>query len=307
MDYSSVLAEGGNEVNQEKPPPRVCPRCNSTNTKFCYYNNHSVSQPRYKCKECRRNWTHGGALRNIPIGGSGRKKKSTMIDQPFVSQAVSAEIQQVSRRRQPFLHAQKTNQFVEYFGGSSYGFDVDNHVDYYNVESNDLIGNHLNNQSIGNHLINTSIGSYNVVSSNHNSYINQEHRDKWNQSLNNTMNMNHNASTSGSREWWDTDHMNNYNGNIKKNCVAHRNKLDGHRDKSEEETVLHHNRSGRRNRIPSTPVAGLTQDVRRRYEELMRADMEDEKMERGMSETIIQESPEKRSTLMNSDQQYETT
>ncbi|RIA04694.1 hypothetical protein BRARA_K01044 [Brassica rapa] len=242
MDYSSVLAEGGNEVNQEKPPPRVCPRCNSTNTKFCYYNNHSVSQPRYKCKECRRNWTHGGALRNIPIGGSGHKKKSTTIDQPFVSQAVSAEIQQVSRRRQPFLHAQKTNQFVEYFGGSSYGFDVDNHVgsfpkicgdgvlpfqsfppmdrsyfhdglfqqDYYNAESNDLIGNHL---------INQSIGSYNVVSSNHNSYINQEHRDKWNQSLNNTMNMNHNASTSGSREWWDTDHMNNYNGNIKKNCV----------------------------------------------------------------------------------------
>ncbi|KAG2291519.1 hypothetical protein Bca52824_038188 [Brassica carinata] len=242
MDYSNVFAEGGNEVNQEKPPPRVCPRCNSTNTKFCYYNNHSVSQPRYKCKECRRNWTHGGALRNIPIGGSGCKKKSTTIDQPFVSQAVSAEIQQVSRRRQPFLHAQETNQFVESFGGSSSGFDVDNHVgsfpeirgdgvlpfqsfppmdrsyfhdglfqqDYYNFESNDLIGNHL---------INQLIGSYNVVSSNHNSYINQEDRDKWNQSLNNTMNMNHNASTSGSREWWDTDHVNKYNGNIKNNCV----------------------------------------------------------------------------------------
>ena len=31
--------------------------------------------------------------------------------------------------------------------------------------------------------------------------------------------MNHNASTSGSREWWDTDHMNKYKGNIKNNCV----------------------------------------------------------------------------------------
>ncbi|KAL0394516.1 UNVERIFIED_CONTAM: Dof zinc finger protein 1 [Sesamum latifolium] len=31
-----------------------CPRCNSTNTKFCYYNNYSLSQPRYFCKTCRR-------------------------------------------------------------------------------------------------------------------------------------------------------------------------------------------------------------------------------------------------------------
>ncbi|KAH0894448.1 hypothetical protein HID58_056877, partial [Brassica napus] len=238
----------GNEVNQEKPPLRVCPRCNSTNTKFCYYNNHSVSQPRYKCKECRRKWTHGGALRNIPIGGSGRKKKSTTIDQPFVSQAVSAEIQQViSRRHQPFLHAQATNQFVRSFGGFSSGFDVENvgsfpgnhgdvvlpfqsftpmdrsyfhdglfQQDYYNVESNDLIGNHLNNQSIG---------SYNVVNSDHNNYINQEDQNNttatskttvcmspltiWRSML---MNMNHNASTSGSRVSLETDH-------IKNNCV----------------------------------------------------------------------------------------
>uniref|UniRef100_A0A3Q7HL54 Dof zinc finger protein n=1 Tax=Solanum lycopersicum TaxID=4081 RepID=A0A3Q7HL54_SOLLC len=46
-----------------------CPRCNSTNTKFCYYNNYSLSQPRFFCKNCRRYWTDGGSLRNIPIGG----------------------------------------------------------------------------------------------------------------------------------------------------------------------------------------------------------------------------------------------
>ncbi|URD82705.1 zinc finger protein [Musa troglodytarum] len=34
-----------------------CPRCASTNTKFCYYNNYSLSQPRYFCKGCRRYWT----------------------------------------------------------------------------------------------------------------------------------------------------------------------------------------------------------------------------------------------------------
>ncbi|XP_077245440.1 dof zinc finger protein DOF3.2-like isoform X2 [Tasmannia lanceolata] len=52
-----------------------CPRCDSTNTKFCYYNNYSLSQPRYFCKACRRYWTKGGSLRNVPVGGSCRKNK----------------------------------------------------------------------------------------------------------------------------------------------------------------------------------------------------------------------------------------
>ncbi|XP_073300830.1 uncharacterized protein [Primulina huaijiensis] len=57
------------------PPPKKCPRCDSGNTKFCYYNNYSLSQPRYFCKSCRRYWTHGGALRNVPVGGGFRKNK----------------------------------------------------------------------------------------------------------------------------------------------------------------------------------------------------------------------------------------
>ncbi|GER49551.1 Dof zinc finger protein [Striga asiatica] len=50
-----------------------CPRCDSINTKFCYYNNYNLSQPRHFCKSCRRYWTKGGALRNIPVGGGYRK------------------------------------------------------------------------------------------------------------------------------------------------------------------------------------------------------------------------------------------
>ncbi|KAK9281099.1 hypothetical protein L1049_003992 [Liquidambar formosana] len=50
-----------------------CPRCESTNTKFCYYNNYNLSQPRHFCKNCKRYWTKGGALRNIPVGGGSRK------------------------------------------------------------------------------------------------------------------------------------------------------------------------------------------------------------------------------------------
>ncbi|OVA16996.1 zinc finger protein [Macleaya cordata] len=56
-----------------------CPRCDSTHTKFCYYNNYSLSQPRYFCKTCRRYWTKGGSLRNIPVGGGCRKNKRVSV------------------------------------------------------------------------------------------------------------------------------------------------------------------------------------------------------------------------------------
>ncbi|XP_010534484.1 PREDICTED: dof zinc finger protein DOF3.6-like [Tarenaya hassleriana] len=52
-----------------------CPRCDSTNTKFCYFNNYNLSQPRHFCKTCRRYWTRGGALRNVPVGGGCRRNK----------------------------------------------------------------------------------------------------------------------------------------------------------------------------------------------------------------------------------------
>ncbi|XP_019230438.1 PREDICTED: dof zinc finger protein DOF2.5-like isoform X4 [Nicotiana attenuata] len=57
-----------------------CPRCNSTNTKFCYYNNYSLTQPRYFCKTCRRYWTEGGTLRNVPVGGGSRKNNKSCQD-----------------------------------------------------------------------------------------------------------------------------------------------------------------------------------------------------------------------------------
>ncbi|WVY93467.1 hypothetical protein V8G54_032555 [Vigna mungo] len=54
--------------------PLKCPRCDSINTKFCYYNNYNKSQPRHFCRACKRHWTKGGTLRNVPVGG-GRKNK----------------------------------------------------------------------------------------------------------------------------------------------------------------------------------------------------------------------------------------
>ncbi|KAH7566519.1 hypothetical protein ACOSP7_023047 [Xanthoceras sorbifolium] len=65
--------------NSENNQNLRCPRCDSPNTKFCYYNNYNLTQPRHFCKTCRRYWTKGGALRNVPIGGGCRKNKSTSV------------------------------------------------------------------------------------------------------------------------------------------------------------------------------------------------------------------------------------
>lgn len=53
-----------------------CPRCGSAETKFCYYNNYNIKQPRFFCKACQRYWTAGGTLRDVPVGSGRRKSKS---------------------------------------------------------------------------------------------------------------------------------------------------------------------------------------------------------------------------------------
>ena len=62
---------------ESKRPDKIipCPRCKSMETKFCYFNNYNVNQPRHFCKGCQRYWTAGGALRNVPVGAGRRKTK----------------------------------------------------------------------------------------------------------------------------------------------------------------------------------------------------------------------------------------
>lgn len=69
---------GGENHQQElQQTPLKCPRCSSLDTKFRYFNNHSVTQPRHYCKTCKRHWTVGGNLRDIPVGGNPRRNKQT--------------------------------------------------------------------------------------------------------------------------------------------------------------------------------------------------------------------------------------
>ncbi|KAL8154225.1 hypothetical protein V2J09_011985 [Rumex salicifolius] len=104
-----------------------CPRCDSTNTKFCYYNNYSLTQPRYFCKTCRRYWTKGGTLRNIPVGGGCRKtkksssssssssKKPISVDQHSSSETGAGHIQL------SFPQVQLSNHFNGLIGGHNGG------------------------------------------------------------------------------------------------------------------------------------------------------------------------------------------
>lgn len=78
MQKKDEDGEGQAAAHKElkKPDKAVaCPRCESLDTKFCYFNNYNVNQPRHFCKSCQRYWTAGGALRNVPVGAGRRKNK----------------------------------------------------------------------------------------------------------------------------------------------------------------------------------------------------------------------------------------
>ncbi|KAM0881749.1 hypothetical protein ACQ4PT_032758 [Festuca glaucescens] len=65
--------------------PLPCPRCGSRETKFCYFNNYNVRQPRHLCRACRRYWTAGGALRRVASASPGRRRP-----RPSASRSVAA-------------------------------------------------------------------------------------------------------------------------------------------------------------------------------------------------------------------------
>lgn len=72
--------ESGQDKVLKKPDKIIpCPRCNSMDTKFCYYNNYNINQPRHFCKNCQRYWTAGGTMRNVPVGAGRRKSKNSPL------------------------------------------------------------------------------------------------------------------------------------------------------------------------------------------------------------------------------------
>ncbi|XP_065856223.1 cyclic dof factor 2 [Euphorbia lathyris] len=101
-----------------KKPDKIlpCPRCNSMDTKFCYYNNYNVNQPRHFCKNCQRYWTAGGTMRNVPVGAGRRKNKNSASHYRHIT--VSEALQNVQTEITNGVHhpSLKTNGTVLTFG-----------------------------------------------------------------------------------------------------------------------------------------------------------------------------------------------
>ncbi|XP_056683378.1 cyclic dof factor 1 isoform X2 [Spinacia oleracea] len=81
-DQASSNSESQDETLLKKPEKILpCARCSSMDTKFCYFNNYNISQPRHFCKKCQRYWTAGGSMRNVPVGAGRRKSKNYAASQ----------------------------------------------------------------------------------------------------------------------------------------------------------------------------------------------------------------------------------
>ncbi|XP_062208595.1 cyclic dof factor 2-like isoform X2 [Phragmites australis] len=74
-------SDGSGQEEVLKKPDKIlpCPRCNSMETKFCYFNNYNVNQPRHFCRNCQRYWTAGGTMRNVPVGAGRRRNKQPSL------------------------------------------------------------------------------------------------------------------------------------------------------------------------------------------------------------------------------------
>ncbi|KAF5196731.1 Dof zinc finger protein [Thalictrum thalictroides] len=135
------------KARPQKEQALNCPRCNSTNTKFCYYNNYSLTQPRYFCKTCRRYWTDGGSLRNVPVGGGSRKNKRSSSSSTS-SGSASASAKKLSdhitsQSQNPKIHDlnlgfQITDQPYQ---------NISEYVEVPNIDNNNNNNNHNNNHN----------------------------------------------------------------------------------------------------------------------------------------------------------------
>lgn len=102
--------------NPMQSEPLKCPRCDSINTKFCYYNNYNKLQPRHFCKACKRHWTKGGTLRNVPVGGGRKNKRSKSR-----SNSISRPKSQVQVGIQIHPQSQNQNDTINSFTAKSLG------------------------------------------------------------------------------------------------------------------------------------------------------------------------------------------
>ncbi|XP_031498356.1 dof zinc finger protein 5-like [Nymphaea colorata] len=108
---------------EETPTP--CPRCNSLDTRFCYYNNYDVEQPRHFCKACQRFWTIGGSMRDLPVGSGRRKRRRKLRTNMEKVESGSGSPQSSSCSPPFFMDATTYNSGAEV--ADSMSFDPEEH------------------------------------------------------------------------------------------------------------------------------------------------------------------------------------
>ncbi|KAK4380650.1 hypothetical protein RND71_002512 [Anisodus tanguticus] len=121
----------------------ACPRCGSTNTKFCYYNNYSLTQPRYFCKGCRRYWTKGGSLRNVPVGGGCRKSRRGKSSSSTIHHQHQHGL--ISRNLGHGVVLNPSN--IDHHQSTSNSFDHDNHHQCPSIDLALVYANFLNSNN----------------------------------------------------------------------------------------------------------------------------------------------------------------
>ncbi|GLT43568.1 hypothetical protein SLA2020_175070 [Shorea laevis] len=116
-DKEQSSSNNSQEKTVKKPDKILpCPRCNSMDTKFCYYNNYNVNQPRHFCKACQRYWTAGGTMRNVPVGAGRRKNKNSASHYRHISISEALQAARIDSPNGLHHPALKSNGKVLSFG-----------------------------------------------------------------------------------------------------------------------------------------------------------------------------------------------
>ncbi|MCD7460318.1 hypothetical protein HAX54_043288 [Datura stramonium] len=158
---SGSMAERARLANITKPETALkCPRCESTNTKFCYFNNYNLSQPRHFCKTCRRYWTRGGALRNIPVGGGCRRNNKRSRSKR--SRSSKSPIRSERSRNGPIVTSNSTTTTTTTFPTQSTHLPFLN-TPFYNFNDINSTQHDLNFGEIQTHGVEYASNNYNQM------------------------------------------------------------------------------------------------------------------------------------------------
>lgn len=131
----------------QQPEPLNCPRCNSTNTKFCYYNNYNRTQPRHFCKACKRHWTKGGTLRNVPVGGARKNKRHKPSQPATITATASTNNPPLSSLYQTMNNIHHLPSFLSH-DGNALIYNTENFMNHQPMQlsgSNSEVNRSLNN------------------------------------------------------------------------------------------------------------------------------------------------------------------